>query len=303
MMQHEKNLAIFSPKGRYAMTAPYRHLLTEAEYHQQYQHSIQDPEGFWGEQAQHYLTWIKPWDTVLQGDFNHQNVQWFRGGQLNAAYNCLDRHLPQRANQMALIWEGDNSAESKTLTYQELHTQVCQFTNLLKNHGIKKGHRVCIYLPMIPEAIIAMLACARMGAIHSVVFRGFSAESLKSRILDADCQLVVTANEGIRGGKFIPLKKNVDAALEHCPNVKTVIVVQRTKNEMPWHEQRDIWYHEAMANAAPEATAEIMNATDPLFILYTSGSTGKPKGILHTTAGYLLYTAITYKYIFDYREG
>ena len=285
------------------MTAPYRHLLTEAEYHQQYQHSIQDPEGFWGEQAQHYLTWIKPWDTVLQGDFNHQNVQWFRGGQLNAAYNCLDRHLPQRANQMALIWEGDNSAESKTLTYQELHTQVCQFTNVLKNHGIKKGHRVCIYLPMIPEAIIAMLACARMGAIHSVVFGGFSAESLKSRILDADCQLVVTANEGIRGGKFIPLKKNVDAALDHCPNVKTVIVVQRTKNQTPWHPQRDVWYHDSMAQAATVAPIEPMNATDSLFILYTSGSTGKPKGILHTTAGYLLYTAITYQYIFDYREG
>lgn len=274
--------------------------ISKDQYDTLYQHSIQDPQNFWQEQAKHYLHWFKPWDTVLEGDFNSLNVQWFKGGKLNAAYNCLDRHLPARANQIALIWEGNDPTESKKITYSELHQLVCQLTNVLKEHGIKKGDRVCIYLPMIPEAIIAMLACARMGAIHSVVFGGFSAESLKNRILDAKCQLVITANEGLRGNKIIPLKQNVDAALKDCPDVKTVIIVQRTKNPTTLVEKRDVWYHEVMFNASTKAQAEEMDANDPLFILYTSGSTGKPKGILHSTAGYLLYSAITHQYVFDY---
>src|SRR3990167_1903144 len=293
----EKDLCIMT------LHNPIRQYLTSTQYHELYQRSIKDPQGFWGEQAKKFLTWFKPWDHVVQGDFKQLNVKWFAGGQLNAAYNCLDRHLPQRSEQIALIWEGDNPQESKTLTYQELHQQVCQFTQALKNHGLHKGDRVCIYMPMLPEAIIAMLACARMGAIHSVVFGGFSAGSLKSRILDADCRLVITANEGIRSGKRIPLKENVDTALQHCPQVKTVIVIQRTKNTIPWNKQRDVWYHEAMVQATTEAPAAVMQATDHLFILYTSGSTCNPKGILHTTAGYLLYAAITHKYIFDYHEG
>jgi len=280
-----------------------RAYIDEDKYQSMYNLSINNPEKFWGDQAQQFLRWAKPWEKVLNGDFNKLDVRWFQGGKLNAAENCLDRHLAKRGDQVALIWESDDPHVSQKITYRELHEKVCRFANVLKNYQIKKGDRVCIYLPMIPEAVIAMLACARIGAIHSVVFGGFSAESLKNRILDADCHLVITANEGVRGNKIIPLKNNVDTALKQCPKVQHVIVVQRTKNKIVWHDQRDVWYHEAMKTVNPDCPVEIMNAEDPLFILYTSGSTGKPKGILHGTGGYLLYTAFTHKYVFDYHEG
>jgi acetyl-CoA synthetase len=276
--------------------------LTEPAYRQLYERSLRDPNGFWGDMASQFITWVKPWDEVLTGGFKNQDVAWFQNAKLNAAYNCLDRHLEKRANQVAIIWEGDNPEETRQLTYAELHTEVCRFANVLKKLGIKKGDRVCIYLPMIPEAVIAMLGCVRIGAVHSVVFGGFSADALKSRILDADCQLVITANEGWRGNKIIPLKQNVDAALVDCPEVTQVVVVQRTQNDTAWQEGRDLWYHELMAVAAPECPPEMMDAMDPLFILYTSGSTGKPKGILHVTGGYLVYVAASYYYIFDAQE-
>lgn len=277
--------------------------IDEAKYHAWYQRSMEDPENFWAEQANQFITWIKPWDQVLSGGFEKLDVSWFPGAKVNAAWNCLDRHLAKRGNQVAIIWESDDPSKSLSITYNELHERVCRLANALKSAGIKKGSRVCIYLPMIPEVAIAMLACARIGAIHSVVFGGFSAESLKTRILDADCELVITANEGIRGNKIVPLKKNVDDALQQCPNVRTVIVVKRTENKVSLQEGRDVWYHEVVANANVNCDAEVMDAADPLFILYTSGSTGKPKGILHTTAGYLVYTAMTHKYVFDYHDG
>ena len=277
--------------------------LTESEYRTQYARSLADPEGFWSEQAERFVTWIKPWDQVQSGGFAAQDMAWFCNGKLNASANCLDRHLAKRQTQTALIWEGDDPSESRKLTYAELHAQVCRFANVLKTQGVKKGDRVCIYMPMIPEAVIAMLACVRIGAVHSVVFGGFSAEALEARILDADCHMVVTANEGMRGGKVIPLKTNVDTALTACPLVRNVIVVQRTANAVPMQDGRDVWYHEAMARASAQCEAETMDAADPLFVLYTSGSTGKPKGILHTTGGYLVYAAMTHHYIFDYHEG
>jgi acetyl-CoA synthetase len=276
--------------------------ITETDYRHLYARSLQDPEGFWGEQGKRFITWIEPWEKVLSGGFDTLDVKWYAGGKLNAAYNCLDRHLATRADQPAIIWESDDPTLSHVLTYRDLHEQVCRFANVLKNHGVKKGDRVCIYLPMIPEVAVTMLACARIGAIHTVVFGGFSAEALKTRLLDADCCLIITANEGVRGNKTVPLKHNLDIALEDCPHVSTVIVVQRTKTLTPWHEKRDVWYHELMAKAESHCPPDIMDAEDPLFILYTSGSTGKPKGILHGTGGYLVYVAMTFRTIFDYRE-
>jgi acetyl-CoA synthetase len=272
-------------------------------YHTWYQRSLSDPEGFWGEQANELITWSQPWQKVLLGSFDNLDVRWFQGGYLNAAFNCLDRHLDQRSDQVALIWESDDPNVSSTLTYRELFESVCRFANALKQLGVKKGDRICIYLPMIPEAAIAMLACARIGAIHSVVFGGFSAESLKSRIIDADCRVVITANEGLRGGKCVPLKANVDEALRSCPNVNHVVVVKRTDNQVAWDKARDYWYHEIVSAVDTNCVAEKMAADDPLFILYTSGSTGKPKGIVHGTGGYLVYVAMTFKYIFNYHDG
>ena len=278
------------------------HLDNEA-YQRLYRQSIEQPDAFWSEQARQFLHWFKPWDRVQHSDLTQGEAQWFAGGQLNVAYNCIDRHLPQRGEQIAIIWEGDNPAESAHITYNKLHHNVSRLANVLKSRGVKKGDRVCIYMPMIPEAAYAMLACARIGAIHSVVFGGFSPDALRDRILDADCRTVITADEGVRGGKYVPLKNNVDKALQSCPKVSTVVVVERTQGEIAWVEGRDLWYHQALKDASGDCPAEPMDAEDPLFILYTSGSTGKPKGVLHTTGGYLLGAAMTHKYVFDYHEG
>ena len=274
-----------------------------AGYAEMYQRSIDDPEGFWAEQADRFLSWFKPWDTVLDWDFSKGHIRWFEGAQLNVSYNCIDRHLDSRGDQVAIIWEGDDPGDDSRITYRELHRQVCTFANVLKARGVKKGDRICIYMPMIPEAAYAMLACARIGAVHSVVFGGFSPESIKDRILDSDCQVVITADEGIRGGKSIPLKANTDKALESCPNVHTVLVTKRTGGDIQWHDERDVWLHEISETVDADCPAEPMGAEDPLFILYTSGSTGKPKGVLHTSGGYLLFAAITHKYVFDYQDG
>ncbi|MFA7633268.1 MAG: acetate--CoA ligase [Thiohalomonadaceae bacterium] len=277
--------------------------INKAKYEAMYQQSIKEPDSFWAEQANTFLDWYKPWDRVSEWDYHKGLIRWFEGGKLNITYNCLDRHLATRGDQVALIWEGDDPTEDKKITYRELHTEVSKFANVLKEHGVKKGDRVCIYMPMILEVSVAMLACARIGAVHSVVFGGFSPESLKDRILNADCRVVITADEGLRGKKAVPLKANVDKALTHCPDVHTLITVKRTGGNISWQEGRDVWYHEAMANASADCPPEEMDAEDPLFILYTSGSTGKPKGILHTTGGYLLFAAMTHKYTFDYQEG
>ncbi|HEX2244444.1 MAG TPA: acetate--CoA ligase, partial [Gammaproteobacteria bacterium] len=264
---------------------------------------VDDPEGFWAEQAESFLDWFESWDKVLDWDYEKGHIRWFEGGKLNATHNCLDRHLDTRGDQAAIIWESDDPKDSQTLTYRELHQQVCKFANVLRDCEVKKGDRVCIYMPMIPQVAVAMLACARIGAIHSVVFGGFSPEALKDRIQDSDCRIVITADEGVRGGKKIPLKKNTDKALKACPNVHTVIVVKRTGGDIEWTEGRDRWYQELMNNASTDCAAEKMDAEDPLFILYTSGSTGSPKGVPHTTGGYLLYAAATHKYVFDYHDG
>ncbi|MGD8575756.1 MAG: acetate--CoA ligase [Thiohalophilus sp.] len=279
--------------------------ISENDYETMYRRSIDDPEGFWAEQAEKFLTWYKPWNKVLDWSYDADDlhIKWFEGGKLNVAYNCIDRHLDERSDQTAIIWEGDDPGDDKHITYRELHEQVSRLGNVLKERGVKKGDRVCIYMPMIPEAGYAMLACARIGAVHSVVFGGFSPESLKDRILDSDCQVVITADEGVRGGKHVPLKANTDKALEGCPNVHTVLTVKRTGGNIEWHDKRDVWYHEAIDKVSADCPPEEMDAEDPLFILYTSGSTGKPKGVLHTTGGYLLFTAITTKYVFDLHEG
>ncbi len=278
--------------------------ITAEQYTEMYQRSIDDPEGFWAEQASTYLTWSKPWDKVLEWDFEDDiSIAWFIGGKLNVTLNCLDRHLESRGEQTAIIWEGDNPQEDRHISYRELHAEVCKFANVLKSRGVSKGDRVAIYMPMIPEAAVAMLACARIGAVHSVVFGGFSPDSLRDRILDSDCQTVITADEGVRGGRNVALKINADKAVSECPNVHTCVVVKRTGGDVEWNDERDVWYHEAMAEAAAECPAEEMDAEDPLFILYTSGSTGKPKGVLHTTGGYLLQAAMTHKLVFDYKEG
>ncbi|MDJ0879417.1 MAG: acetate--CoA ligase [Halieaceae bacterium] len=273
------------------------------QYRSMYQRSVDDPEGFWSDMAEEFLQWDAPWDSVCSYDFHKGEANWFAGGKLNVSVNCIDRHLPARADQVALIWEGDDPAEDKTVTYAELHAAVCQLANGLRARGVGKGDRVCIYMPMIPEAAYAMLACARIGAIHSVVFGGFSPEALNNRILDSDCQTVITADEGVRGGKRIPLKANTDKALADCPNVHSCIVVKRTGSEVGWDDSRDVWYDELVGSQATDCEPESMDAEDPLFILYTSGSTGKPKGVLHTTGGYLLQTAMSFKYTFDYQEG
>ena len=280
-----------------------RSLIDDAAYQRMYQESVSDPEGFWAKQADEFVHWFKKWDTVCSGDYFNANIKWFEGARLNVSYNCLDRHLDTRGDQVAIIWESDDPSVDRKITYRELHQEVCQFANALKSRGVKRGDRVCIYMPMIPEATVAMLACTRIGAVHSIVFGGFSPEALKDRILDSDCQTVITADEGPRGGKPVPLKKNAHAALEQCPNVHSCIVVRRTGGDIPWSDGRDVWYHDLIEGASADCPAEEMDAEDPLFILYTSGSTGKPKGVLHTTGGYLLYVSITHKYIFDYHDG
>jgi acetyl-CoA synthetase len=277
--------------------------LSQDDYQRLYRQSIEHPSSFWAEQATRFLDWSAPWQTVQRYDLKTGEASWFAGGQINVSYNCIDRHLEKRGDQIAIIWEGDDPAESTQITYKKLHHNVCRLANVLKGRGVKKGDRVCIYMPMIPEAAYAMLACARIGAIHSVVFGGFSPDSLRDRILDADCRTVITADEGVRGGKFVPLKQNVDTALLSCPDVNTVIVVERTQGQVSWVDDRDIWYHQALRDVSDDCPPEPMDAEDPLFILYTSGSTGKPKGVLHTTGGYLLQAAMTFKYVFDYRDG
>ena len=277
--------------------------ITNDQYLEMYRRSVEGPEEFWAEQAENFIDWFKPWDRVMSVDYHAANIKWFEGGQTNVCYNCVDRHLDSRGDQVAIIWEGDDPEVDKSITYKELFELVSKFGNVLKSRGVQKGDRVSIYMPMIPEAAVAMLACARIGAVHSVVFGGFSPEALKDRILDSDCQVVITADEGPRGGKNVPLKENVEKALEGCPNVHTTIVVQRTGNPVSRNDSRDVWYHDAMIEASAECPPEPMDAEDPLFILYTSGSTGKPKGVLHTTGGYNLFAAMTHKYIFDYHDG
>ena len=273
------------------------------KYLKWYGSSLEDPEAFWREHGKR-IDWIKPYTKIKDVDYEDDaRIKWFYDGTLNASYNCIDRHLESRGTQTAILWEGDDPSESLSITYMELHKRVCRFSNALKTEGIKKGDVVTIYMPMIPETAIAMLACARIGAIHSVVFGGFSPDSLAGRIQDCNSVCVITADEGLRGGKGIPLKANTDAALESCPTVKKVFVVERTKGEISWVEGRDIWYHIATAAEAPNCDPEEMNAEDPLFILYTSGSTGTPKGVMHTTGGYLVYASMTHQYVFDYHDG
>lgn len=275
------------------------------QYEAMYKQSVEDPETFWAEQADEYLDWFEKWDSVLDWSYDKDDlhINWFKGGKLNVSHNCLDKHLDSRGDQTAILWEGDDPSEDKKITYRELHTDVCKLANVLKDRGVKKGDRVSIYMPMIPEAVVAMLACTRIGAVHSIVFSAFSPDALKDRINDSDCQTLITSDQSIRSGKKLPLKANADQALANCPNVHTNIVVQRGGEPVEWTEGRDIWYHEAIADASAECAAEPMDAEDPLFILYTSGSTGKPKGVLHTTGGYLLQAAMTHKLVFDYKEG
>ena len=277
--------------------------IDEARYQEMYRRSIESPEEFWSQQAEKYLTYSKKWDRVMDYDYVNGAIAWFSGAKLNATVNCIDRHLETRGDQTAIIWEGDDPSEQQHISYKELHENVCRFANLLKSRGVGKGDRVSIYMPMIPEAAVAMLGCARIGAVHSVVFGGFSPDSLRDRILDSDCRVVVTADEGPRGGRPVPLKANVEAALAECPDVHTTVIVRRTGAEVPGDAKRDIWYHEGMASVSPDCEPEEMDAEDPLFILYTSGSTGKPKGVLHTTAGYQLYAAMTHHLVFDYKDG
>lgn len=277
--------------------------ITPEKYQAMYRQSLDDPDTFWSHQASEFLTWDKPWDTVCESDLYKGHARWFDGGKLNASVNCIDRHLPERADQTAILWEGDDPNEHKHITYQALKDEVCRLANVMYDRGVRAGDRICIYMPMVPEAAYAMLACTRIGAVHSVVFGGFSPEALKDRINDAACRMVITADEGLRGGKTVPLKTSVDAALNHCPSVDTVVVLERTGAKIHWEEGRDIAYGASTAAASTEFAPVSMDSEAPLFILYTSGSTGKPKGVLHTTGGYLLQAASTFKYVFDYREG
>jgi acetyl-CoA synthetase len=274
-----------------------------AKYAALYEQSLNDPDGFWREQGKR-LHWVKPYTKVKNTSFSGDvRIRWYEDGTLNASYNCIDRHLTERADQTAILWEGDSPTEQRHVSYAELHENVCRLANVLKARGVRKGDRVTIYMPMIPEAVFAMLACARIGAVHSVVFGGFSPDSLIGRIQDCKSDVVITADEGLRGGRKVPLKANADEALKACPNVKTAIVVRRTGGTVGWVEGRDLWYHEAMTSASKVCPPAEMGAEDPLFILYTSGSTGKPKGVLHTTAGYLVFAALTHQYVFDYHDG
>ena len=277
-------------------------VISNDEFEELYKESINNPDQFWDRQARNYLSWDKEWDVVKESDLAKGDINWFKGAKLNASVNCVDRHLENNGEKIAIIWEGDDPQDSLKITYKQLHESVCRFANALKKRGISKGDRVCIYMPMIPEAAYAMLACARIGAIHSVVFGGFSPESLKDRILDSDCESVITADEGLRGSKKIPLKNNVDTALEDCPNVHSVFVVKRTNADVDWNDKRDVDYQEIIDSVPSECEAEPMDSEDPLFILYTSGSTGKPKGVLHTTGGYLLQASISHKLVFDYKD-
>src|SRR5579872_3418762 len=281
-----------------------RALIDRAKYEAMYAQSVSHPEDFWRARAAR-IDWIKPFTKVKNVSFNPDNlyIKWFEDGTLNVSANCIDRHLPKRSKQTAIIWEGDDPKESRHITYAELHDEVCRFANVLTANGVKRGDRVTIYLPMIPEAAYAMLACARIGAVHSVVFAGFSPESLAGRILDCKSDVVITADEGLRGGKPIPLKRNTDIALTQCPDVKRVIVVRRTGAVELMHHGRDVWYHDEAAKVSGDCPPEEMGAEDPLFILYTSGSTGRPKGVLHTSAGYLCYSACTHRWVFDYHDG
>ena len=277
-------------------------LIDSQTYESMYERSMNEPDSFWAEQAETFIDWEKKWNKVSDVDFATGKIAWFEGATLNVSYNCLDRHLPERADQVAIIWESDDPKSSESITYSQLHEKVCKFSNGLKELGVVEGDRVCLYMPMIIEAAIAMLACARVGAIHSVVFGGFSPDALRDRILDSKCKIVITADEGVRGGKPIPLKANVDQATSDCDCVEAIVVVERTGGKVTWNE-RDIWYHDLVKDASPEYPCEMFDAENPLFILYTSGSTGKPKGVLHTSGGYLLYSAMTHKYTFDYQEG
>ena len=277
-------------------------LINKDSYLEMYKTSISEPDKFWAEQAEKFLTWDAGWSEICSENFPTGDAKWFLDGKLNVSTNCIDRHLTDNREKIAIIWEGDSPEDSKHISYEELYSEVCKLGNLLRARGVKKGDRVCIYMPMVPEAAYAMLACTRIGAIHSVVFGGFSPEALKDRILDSNCKVVISANEGIRGGKSIPLKRNVDLALTDCPSVHTCLFVKRTSKNVDWLEGRDIWY-EQVNNYDASCKPEIMDSEDPLFILYTSGSTGKPKGVMHTTGGYLLMAAMTHKYTFDYKDG
>ena len=277
--------------------------INTTKYQEMYARSINDSDAFWAEQAEEFLSWSSKWGKVQDWDYNEANINWFVGGKLNVSYNCLDRHLDTRGDQVAIIWEGDDPEEDRQITYRELHEEVCRFSNVLKSCGVERGDRVCLYLPMIPEAAVAMLACTRIGAIHSIVFGGFSPDALRDRVNDSECKVVITSDYSLRGKKQIPLKANADKGIADCDSVNSCIVVKRTGGDVDWNDDRDIWYHEAIEAASADCPAEDMDAEDPLFILYTSGSTGKPKGVLHTTGGYLLYAAMTHKYVFDYHEG
>ena len=279
-------------------------LIDNAGYQAMYADSLADPEAFWAEQGKR-IDWIKPYTEIsdVSYDASDLHIRWYADGTLNASANCLDRHLATRGDQTAIIWEGDEPTDQRHITYRELHEEVCKFANVLKANGAKKGDRITIYMPMIPEATVAMLACTRIGAVHSVVFGGFSPDALAGRIQDCESNMVITADEGVRGGKTVPLKANTDAALASCPDCTSCIVVQRTGGDVGWVDGRDVWYHEAMADASAECPPEEMNAEDPMFILYTSGSTGKPKGVLHTTGGYMVYASMTHQYVFDYKDG
>ncbi|MBL4785685.1 MAG: acetate--CoA ligase [Cohaesibacteraceae bacterium] len=286
-----------------AETAARAHI-DDAGYQAMYQQSISDPDGFWGEHGKR-LDWIKPYSKVKNTSFDADNlsIKWFEDGTLNISVNCIDRHLDKRGDQVAIIWEGDEPDQDEKFTYRQLHDKVCRFGNVLKSLGVTKGDRVCIYMPMVPEAAFAMLACTRIGAVHSIVFGGFSPDSLANRINDSECKVVITADESVRGGRAFPLKGNTDKALENCPSVTGVVVIKRTGGEINWIEGRDIWYHDASEAASNDCPPEEMNAEDPLFILYTSGSTGTPKGVLHSTGGYLVYASMTHEYVFDYHDG